>query len=115
MVSVVAECFSPATTRCGCHPPLVRRKAPENGGIQRNDWGRMCDIRKGSVTTMAEDARQRPVDMVLTETEVRVLGSLMEKELATPDYYPLSLNALTNACNQKSNRDPVVSCDEETV
>ena len=75
----------------------------------------MCEIRKGSLIAMGEDARQRPVDMVLNDIEVRVLGSLMEKELATPDYYPLSLNALTNACNQKSNRDPVVSYEEETV
>ncbi len=44
-----------------------------------------------------------------------MLGALMEKEIATPDYYPLSLNALINACNQKSNREPVVSYDEETV
>jgi hypothetical protein len=51
----------------------------------------------------------------LNTMEVRVLGSLIEKELATPDYYPLSLNALTNACNQKSNREPVVSYDEQTV
>ncbi|MDY6989481.1 MAG: YceH family protein [Thermodesulfobacteriota bacterium] len=64
---------------------------------------------------MEEGSGERPVDIVLDETDVRVLGSLMEKELATPDYYPLSLNALTNACNQKSNRDPVVSYDEETV
>jgi len=51
----------------------------------------------------------------LDETEVRVLGALMEKEIATPEYYPLSLNALVNACNQKSNREPVVSYDEATV
>jgi len=51
----------------------------------------------------------------LDEAEVRVLGALMEKEVATPEYYPLSLNALMNACNQKSNREPVVSYDEETV
>lgn len=55
------------------------------------------------------------MDMNLTETEVRVLGSLMEKSLSTPDYYPLSLNALTNACNQKSSRDPVVSYSEAVV
>lgn len=55
------------------------------------------------------------MDILLSETEARVLGSLMEKEMATPDYYPLSLNALTNACNQKSNRDPVVAYDEKTV
>jgi len=52
---------------------------------------------------------------ILNEIEIRVLGSLIEKEKATPEYYPLSLNALTNACNQKSNRDPVVSFDETTV
>jgi len=55
------------------------------------------------------------MDIILNEVEVRVLGSLMEKALATPDYYPLSLNALTNACNQKSSRDPVSSYDESTV
>lgn len=55
------------------------------------------------------------MDILLTDDEVRVLGCLMEKEMATPDYYPLSLNALTNACNQKSNRAPVVSYDEDTV
>ena len=55
------------------------------------------------------------MDWQLDATEARVLGSLMEKEIATPDYYPLSLNALVNACNQKSNRDPVVSYGEEVV
>jgi uncharacterized protein YceH (UPF0502 family) len=53
--------------------------------------------------------------MQLDDVEVRVLGALMEKEIATPEYYPLSLNALVNACNQKSNREPVVSYDEDTV
>lgn len=53
--------------------------------------------------------------LLLDASEVRVLGSLMEKEATTPEYYPLSLNALVNACNQKSNRDPVVSYDEDTV
>jgi uncharacterized protein len=51
----------------------------------------------------------------LEAAEVRVLGSLLEKEIATPEYYPLSLNALVNACNQKSNREPVVAYDETTV
>ncbi|MCL7489496.1 MAG: YceH family protein [Desulfobulbaceae bacterium] len=55
------------------------------------------------------------VDFELTSVEVRVLGCLMEKEMTTPEYYPLSLNALVNACNQKSNRNPVVSYDEATV
>lgn len=53
--------------------------------------------------------------MALTETEVRVLGSLVEKQLTTPEYYPLTLNALVAACNQKSNRDPVVSYGESSV
>ena len=51
----------------------------------------------------------------LTDVEVRVIGSLIEKESTTPDTYPLSINALTNACNQTSNRDPVVDYDEDTV
>jgi uncharacterized protein len=55
------------------------------------------------------------VDSVLSNEEVRVLGCLMEKKMATPEYYPLTLNALVNACNQKSNRDPLVAYDEETV
>ena len=45
--------------------------------------------------------------------EARILGVLIEKQLSTPEYYPLTLNALINACNQKSNRDPVMSLDED--
>lgn len=55
------------------------------------------------------------MNIQLNPLEVRVLGSLMEKEITTPDYYPLSLNALVNACNQKSNRDPVMDVDESAV
>jgi len=55
------------------------------------------------------------VDHTLTDTEVRVLGSMIEKEITTPDYYPLSLNALVAACNQSSNRNPVAHFDEGTV
>jgi uncharacterized protein YceH (UPF0502 family) len=51
----------------------------------------------------------------LDPVEARALGCLLEKEITTPEYYPLTLNALTNACNQKTNRDPVVSYDEDTV
>jgi uncharacterized protein len=51
----------------------------------------------------------------LSENEARILGALIEKESTTPEYYPLSLNALINACNQKSNRDPVMTLDEESV
>jgi uncharacterized protein len=53
--------------------------------------------------------------VILTEIEARVLGSLIEKDITTPDYYPLSLNALVNACNQKNNRDPVMMLDETAV
>lgn len=52
---------------------------------------------------------------ILTEIEARVVGALIEKELTTPEYYPLTLNALVAACNQKTNREPVVSYDEQTV
>ena len=51
----------------------------------------------------------------LTPVEARVIGCLIEKQITTPDQYPLSLNALVNACNQKSNRDPILELDERTV
>jgi uncharacterized protein YceH (UPF0502 family) len=53
--------------------------------------------------------------VLINETEARILGSLVEKQLTTPEYYPLTLNALTAACNQKSNRDPVMSLDETAI
>ena len=52
---------------------------------------------------------------ILSEEEARVLGALLEKQMTTPEYYPMSVNALTNACNQKSNRHPVVNYEESTV
>src|SRR5208282_3700319 len=54
-------------------------------------------------------------NLVLTAAQARVLGALVEKEVTTPDYYPLSLNALLNACNQRSNREPVMKLDEDDV
>src|SRR6202167_5923343 len=57
----------------------------------------------------------KAMELRLTENEVRVLGSLIEKDITTPEYYPLSLNALVNACNQKSNREPVMQLDEDAV
>jgi len=51
----------------------------------------------------------------LQKTEARVLGVLIEKSMTTPDSYPISLNALVNGCNQKSNRDPVMHLDEQSV
>ncbi len=61
------------------------------------------------------EAVKELMEIKLTEAEVRVLGSLIEKDITTPEYYPLSLNALVNACNQKTNRDPVMQLDEDTV
>ena len=55
------------------------------------------------------------MELVLDNVEARVLGALLEKDVTTPDYYPLSLNALVNACNQKNSRDPVMELDEEAV
>jgi uncharacterized protein YceH (UPF0502 family) len=55
------------------------------------------------------------MQMQLSEVSARVLGALVEKEITTPEYYPLSLNALANACNQKTNREPVMNLDEEAV
>src|ERR1700735_95394 len=52
---------------------------------------------------------------ILTALEARVLGALIEKDITTPDYYPLSLNALVNACNQKNNRDPVMTLEDDSV
>jgi hypothetical protein len=58
-----------------------------------------------------------PLDqpLKLTPSEARVLGALVEKEVTTPDYYPLTMNALINACNQRSNRDPVTNLDEDDM
>ncbi len=53
--------------------------------------------------------------LLLTAAEARILGALVEKEVTTPDYYPLSLNALLNACNQRSNREPVMDLNEDAV
>ena len=55
------------------------------------------------------------MNLLLNEVEARVLGALVEKDTTTPDYYPLSLNALVNACNQKNNREPVMNLDEDAV
>jgi uncharacterized protein len=57
----------------------------------------------------------RATNVLLNDNEVRVLGSLVEKDITTPDYYPLTLNALVNACNQKSNREPVMSLNDDSA
>jgi uncharacterized protein len=72
-----------------------------------------------AVSTGAEEVCRCWYDLCMTPqlsaVEARVLGALIEKEIATPEYYPLSVNALVNACNQKSNRDPVMNLAEEAV
>jgi uncharacterized protein len=55
------------------------------------------------------------VNIILSEVEARVLGCLVEKDITTPEYYPLSLNALVHACNQKSNREPLMNLEEDVV
>lgn len=68
------------------------------------------------IPTLDTDSKHRPrVPRTLDPIELRVLGSLMEKQLATPEYYPLTLNALVAACNQKSNREPVMELGEDEV
>ena len=68
------------------------------------------------IPTLDTDSPHRPrIPRVLDPFEIRVLGSLMEKQLATPEYYPLTLNALVAACNQKSNREPVMELSEAEV
>src|ERR1700730_6998349 len=64
---------------------------------------------------MESPDKSRVANVVLGKVEARVLGSLIEKDITTPDYYPLSLNALVNACNQKNNRDPIMTLDEDSV
>src|SRR6266446_1638805 len=72
-------------------------------------------LRWRNLYNLNQSAPIEPMDLSLTENEVRVLGSLIEKDITTPEYYPLSLNALVNACNQKSNRDPFMQLDENAV
>ena len=79
-----------------------------------NEWCQEVTVRR--LVALADSARIiSSVNPVLNPIEARVLGALIEKDITTPDYYPLSLNALVNACNQKSNRDPVMSLDENAV
>jgi uncharacterized protein YceH (UPF0502 family) len=87
------------------------------GAKWRTPWRTRCHGRAGAVSLRTADvtARRRPMHPPLTDVEVRVLGSLIEKEATTPDNYPLSMSALTAACNQTSNRDPVTQPDEEAI
>ena len=70
--------------------------------------------RRGKLTPDASEVKLREME-TLNPVETRILGALLEKDLATPEYYPLTLHSLQAACNQKSNREPVVDYDEDTV
>jgi uncharacterized protein len=70
---------------------------------------------RGGEAATKEALYNLAVNLLLDEVETRVLGALVEKDITTPDYYPLSLNALVNACNQKNNREPVMNLDEDVV
>jgi uncharacterized protein len=74
-----------------------------------------CDYNREAVSFATSLCIILSVNFQLTPTEARVLGSLVEKEITTPEYYPLSLNAILNACNQKSNREPVMTLDEDAI
>ena len=94
-------------------------------GVRRRDRQRHEEQRRGDDEKDDEDKRSRRdtggsvylahEHTTLTAIEARIIGALIEKQITTPDQYPLSLNALVNACNQKSNREPLMQVDEPTV
>jgi hypothetical protein len=79
-------------------------------------WNPVGDFGSGAPSPLSDfKAVKLEVDSLLNDVEVRIAGALVEKQVTTPEYYPLTLNALVAACNQISNRDPVVRYDERTV
>src|SRR6266446_9445235 len=88
-------------------------------GATISPTSRRCSFSRSRVrksNEMSNEVRKASaVNPLLNKVEARVLGALVEKDITTPDYYPLSLNALVNACNQKNNRDPVMTLDEAAV
>src|SRR5206468_10392279 len=103
-------CHSAGWARGPTWPQLFAQSPMANWTIAPDKF---CTLTAGSTCAFCEGATA--MIETLEPSEVRVLGSLIEKEATTPEYYPLSLNALVNACNQKSNRDPVVDYDDEIV
>src|SRR6202042_368272 len=94
--------------------------AGERFGLREGSHRRECDQNDFHIFSIADRLRKLVSVMVtrvepLHAVEVRVLGALIEKDITTPEYYPLTANSLQNACNQKSSRDPVVQFDEQTV
>src|SRR5256885_6139899 len=94
--------------------------APTRCATSMRGMTRSASNRARSCTSLPRIAyacgeRTATMNIELSALEARVIGCLIEKQITTPDQYPLSLNALVNACNQKSNRDPVMEVDERTV
>src|SRR5256886_3896400 len=85
------------------------------GGVSQLRLAKLSSQCLGASVAIPTVVSFHPVNILLNEVKCRVLGSLIEKEFTTPEYYPLPLNALLNACNQKSNRDPVMNLDEAAV
>src|SRR5690606_34272406 len=103
---------------CWCLRPLSSSDHCRSPAAHSTPAWRSPGHRRRSVdphTTLLFRHTRCPMNIQLTELEARVIGCLIEKQITTPDQYPLSLNALVNACNQKSNRDPVLDLDERTV
>lgn len=88
---------------------LTKKRKPPTPKKQQGQCGKKPKARK------PKPIRAKKKRPLLGPVEVRVLGALAEKQLTTPEYYPLTLNALRTACNQKSNREPVVDLDDKTV
>ena len=112
--------FSVSRKSCICHSYENCRVCTNNSHLGTLGLSRRLGslpLQQSLVTSHQPPIRvsSHPVNIRLTEVECRVLGSLVEKEITTPEYYPLSLNALVNACNQKSNREPAMNLDEAAV
>src|SRR4051794_1563997 len=102
----------------------ARRAAPRPSSRTGSSTSRSCGPRSGRANSVLNRVHvfrpklatvANPTQHRLSPVELRVLGCLLEKQRTTPDQYPLSLNSLRLACNQASNRDPVLSLDESTV
>src|ERR1700752_2056613 len=98
----------------GRRAPGRSAKYPYNASPEPRDSVRGC-ANWGDFAARISSVMIDEMQIMLTAIEARILGALIEKETTTPEYYPLSLNALTNACNQKSNREPVLHLEESEV
>jgi len=103
---------------CGMRPGLCRSALePSTGKSEpsRGSGNGSTGVGRLSILRGMSEETENPLGPSLSVEEIRVLGSLVEKSYTTPDYYPMTVNGLVNACNQKSSRSPVVEYDEQTV